>query len=209
MDLKNPVFIHGWAFSSKVFKSLQGIKPDLPAHGSSTKPYRGFDRLVEDLALSLPGSHDVIGWSLGGSVALLLALRFPFKVRRLFLIGTSPFFGRAWPERNIKAFKLRVRREGISAFRRTAYPKMFEDDLSEEEAMRMLDDYVDLDLRGVLPFLNKEVFILQGERDTVVPVREAYKLRSLIRGSKLIILPGGHFPAEDERSLLSSLLKIR
>ena len=208
MGLRNPLFIHGWAFSSKIFGSLKGIKVDLPAHSSDPEPYEGFDKMVGRLALSLPGEHDVIGWSIGGSVALMLALRFPKKVRRLFLIGTSPFFGGAWPERNLKAFRLKIRKEGISIFRRMAYPKPFEDSLSEEGAMRMLEDYIRLDLRGKLPLLRREVFILQGEGDLIVPVREAFKLHSLIKRSKLIILPGGHFPAEDERSLLSALLKI-
>lgn len=209
MGLSYPLFIHGWAFSSKVFDGLVGIKVDLPAHGSNTEPYRGLERLVEDVALSLPGRHDLVGWSLGGSIALMLALRFPSKVNRLFLIGTSPFFGGAWPERNIKAFKLKIRREGISAFRRMAYPHPFEDRMEEEEGMRMLEDYINLDLRDRLPYLRKEVFVIQGERDTVVPLGEALKLRNLIKGSKLIILPGDHFPAQDERGLLSTLLKVR
>ena len=207
MGLRSPLFIHGWAFSSKVFGSLEGIKVDLPAHGSSQKSYENLEKVVEDIALSLPGRHDVVGWSLGGSIALMLALRFPSKVRRLFLIGTSPFFLGAWPERNIKAFKLRIRKEGVQTFRRMAYPGDFEDHLGEG-AFRMLEDYVNLDLRSRLPFLKKEVFILHGQRDTVVPVREAFKLHNLIKESKLIILPGGHFPAEDERSLLSALLKV-
>jgi len=84
-----PVFIHGWAFSSKVFEGLRGIKPDLPAHGSNAKSYTSLRDVVTEIALSLPSRHDVVGWSLGGSIALLLALHFPSKVRRLFLIGTS------------------------------------------------------------------------------------------------------------------------
>ncbi len=180
---------------------------DLPAHGSNRDAYESLEKTVESLALSLPGKHDVVGWSLGGSIALMLALRFPSKVGRVFLIGTSPFFGGAWPEKNVKALRLKIRREGVEAFRRMAYPRPFRDHLGEE-AFRMLEDYVKLDLRGRLPFLKKEVVILHGQEDPVVPVREALKLHNLIKRSKLIILPGGHFPAEDERSLLSALLKI-
>ena len=181
---------------------------DLPAHGAGPGSYRDFDRLVEDIALSLPAGHDLVGWSLGGSVALMLALRFPQKVERLFLIGVSPFFGEAWPESNIKAFKLKIKREGVHSFRRMAYPGCFDDAVNEKAALRMLDDYIRLDLRPCLPYLKKETFIIQGEMDTIVPVREAIKLHSLIKRSKLIILPGGHFPARDEMGLLSTLLKV-
>ncbi|MDQ7082199.1 MAG: hypothetical protein Q9N34_03805 [Aquificota bacterium] len=72
----------------------------------------------------------------------------------------------------------------------------------------MLEDYIEMDLRDRASLLRKKTFILQGEEDRIVPPLEALKLHSLIKGSKLITLPGGHFPAEDERSLLSTLLKV-
>jgi len=191
-----------------VFGRCSGIRVDLPGHGQNTEPYRGLQDFVRSVAVSLPGKHDVVGWSLGGSLALMLALRFPSKVNRLFLIGTSPFFGGAWSERNIRAFRVKIRKEGVNSFRRMAYPKKFEDSLRKEDAFRILDDYINLDLRGLLPFLSKKAAIIQGEKDQIVPVREALKLHNLIKGSKLIILPGGHFPAEDETGLLSTLFKV-
>jgi len=208
MGLRRPVFIHGWAFSSKVFQDLSGVKVNLPAHGHDPEPYRGLESFVERLALSLPCKHDVVGWSLGGSIALMLGLRFPSKVSRIFLVGTSPFFGGAWPERNLRAFKLKIKKEGVQAFRRMAYPREFDDPMDEKEAMKILDDYINLDLRSRLPFLKKKVFIIHGENDPIVPPAEAFKLLNLVKGSKLIILPGGHFPAEDEKGLLSALLQI-
>jgi len=89
-----------------------------------------------------------------------------------------------------------------------AYPRRFEDRLYLPDALRMLEDYMRIDLRDRASLLRKETFILQGEEDRIVPPLEAFKLHSLIKGSKLITLPGGHFPAEDERSLLSTLLKV-
>lgn len=200
-----PLYIHGWGFSSKVFAGLPGIKPDLPAHGRNTNPYTCLDDVVRDIALSLPSRHDVVGWSLGGSLALLLALRFPSKVGRVILLGTSPYFGGAWSRANLRAFRSMVRKRGIGAFREIVAGG-FEDHVEEEEALRMLEDYINLDLRARIPFLDKEVVVVHGERDTVVPLREAFLLHNLLRRSKLIILPGGHFPSENERAVVSSLL---
>ena len=208
MLLLNPVFIHGWAFSSKIFGNLPGIKIDLPGHGKNEDRYESLLKTAQSIALSLPGKHDIIGWSLGGSLALLIASLFPSKVRRLFLIGTSPYFWGAWEEKNLRAFKLRIKREGVEVFRSMAYPRRFEDRLYLPDALRMLEDYMRMDLRDRASLLGKETFILQGEKDRIVPPLEAFKLHSLIKGSKLITLPGGHFPAEDERSLLSTLLKV-
>ncbi len=204
--MKLPLFIHGWAFSSKVFFPFTGIKPDLPAHGGSNEIYTDLDKTVAKLALTIPDKRDVVGWSLGGSLAILLAFKFPEKVKRLFLIGTSPFFGKAWPEENLRAFKIMIRKKGVSAFRSMVIPN-FKDRIEEKYAMKMLEDYINLDLRDIIPVVKKEVFILQGEKDPIVPVKEAFILHSLFKRSKLIILPGGHFPAEDERAVISSLLK--
>jgi pimeloyl-[acyl-carrier protein] methyl ester esterase len=208
MGLKAPLFIHGWAFSSRIFGKIGGIKPDLPAHGGSKEPYRSLEETARSIALSLPAKHDVVGWSLGGTIALLIALLFPQKVERLFLVGTSPFFRIAWSEKNLRAFKLRIRREGVRSFRRMAYPSDFRDGLEEEVALRILEDYINTDLRDRITSIKKRTYILQGEKDPIVPVEEAFKLKTLIKGSKLIILPGGHFPAEDETGLLSTLLKV-
>jgi len=200
-----PLYIHGWGFSSKVFAGLPGIKPDLPAHGRNTEPYTCLEEVVRNIALSLPSRHDVVGWSLGGSLALLLALRFPSKVGRLILLGTSPYFAGAWSRANLRAFKGMVRKRGINAFREMV-AEDFEDRIEEEGALRMLEDYLHLDLRAQIPFLDKEVVVIHGERDPVVPLREAFLLHNLLRRSKLIILPGGHFPSENEKAVVSSLL---
>ncbi|MDQ7082198.1 MAG: alpha/beta fold hydrolase [Aquificota bacterium] len=130
MPLLNPVFIHGWAFSSKVFGKLPGIKVELPGHGKNEGRYESLLRTAQDIALSLPGIHDLIGWSLGGSIALLIASLFPDKVRRLFLIGTSPTSEERGKKRTLRAFKLRVKREGVEVFRSMAYHHRFEDRLS-------------------------------------------------------------------------------
>ncbi len=203
------MFIHGWSFSSKVFKGFRGIKVNLPGHGGNRNPYRGFRVMVEDLALSLPSRHDLVGWSLGGSVALILALLFPSKVRRLFLIGATPYFRGAWREANIRAFRLMIKREGIGAFRRLALGSPFEDRVDTETALRMIDDYIDLDLRPLVPHVGVETYVIHGTYDKVVPVKEAFKLRSLLRRCKLITLPGGHLPISDERIFVSQVFKVR
>ncbi len=206
--LKNPVYIHGWAFSSKVFKNFRGIKIDLPSHGKNKRRYESFYKTVEEIALSLPSKHDIVGWSLGGSVAILLAHMFPQKVNRLILIGTSPFFKLAWNESNLRAFRMLIKRKGLKAFRDMVI-KGFEDYADVEGCMKMLDDYINLDLRDMVPLIDKEIFIVQGVTDNIVPVKEAYKLYNLSRRAKLIILEGNHLPVRDEGSLISSLFKVR
>ncbi|GAB6065663.1 alpha/beta hydrolase [Aquifex pyrophilus] len=204
--LKNPLFIHGWGFSSKVFRNFRGIKYDLPAHGSNRKPYRGFGEILKELASLTWKGHDVIGWSLGGSVALLFAYFYPHKVNRLILIGTTPFFGGAWEEKNIRAMKVNIRRKGISFFRKLAYGE-FEDFFDYDEGFKLLEDYVNLNLYPILRFIDKEVFIIQGTEDKIVPPSEAYRLYKSLKNAKLIFFKGGHFPVGNEADIELSLLK--
>ena len=90
--------IHGWAANGRIFDGLRPLlpetwrvhTPDLPGHGNA--PSDGtFDIIAaaDALAAEMPDNSDVAGWSLGGLVALHLAIRYPHKVRRLCL--TSSF----------------------------------------------------------------------------------------------------------------------
>lgn len=204
--LQNPVFIHGWAFSSKVFENFRGIKYDLPGHGKNRKPFKDFEEVLKELAQLTYKKHDVVGWSLGGSVALLFALRFPEKVNRLILIGTTPHFGGAWEEKNIKAMKLLIKKKGIRVFRELAFGE-FEDFFDEESGFELLDRYVKMNLLPLIPRIDKETYIIHGSEDKIVPPSEAYKLYRALRRAKLIILGGGHFPVRNEEELKATILK--
>ena len=209
MALVNPLYIHGWGFSSKVFRDFPGLKPDLPGHGTNTSPYRGLDEVVRDLADHIKDSSDIVGWSMGASLALLLALKYPEKVRRIFLIGGTPCFRRAWKESNLRAFRMMIRKKGISAFRELAGLGNFSDTVQMETIMRMLDDYINLDLSGKIGSVSNEVFIIHGEEDRVVPPAEALKLRDELPDGNVIILKGGHFPVKNERDLIQAVFQVR
>jgi len=204
--LKNPIFIHGWAFSSKVFKDFRGIKYDLPDHGRNKNPYESIEKIVEDLRKITFAKHDLVGWSLGGSLALLFAYKYPERVNRLFLIGTTPYFKVAWNEKNVRAMKLLIKKKGIKAFRELAYGD-FEDFFEENRGMKLLDDYVNLNLYPILPYIKKEVFLIHGTEDKIVPPSEAYKLHKRLKCSKLILLGGGHFPVKNEEHLRKAVFK--
>lgn len=204
--LKNPIFIHGWAFSSRIFDKFSGVKYDLPGHGGNRNNYSGIDRILHEIFSLTSTKHDIVGWSLGGSLALLFAYKFPYKVNRIFLIGTTPFFKGAWEEKNVRAMKLLIKKGGIKAFRKLAYGD-FEDFFEEKNGMKLLEDYINLNLYPILSCIRQEVYILHGVEDKIVPPKEAFRLHKFLRCSKLILLGGGHFPIRDEEHFKSSVLK--
>lgn len=88
-----------WApFVSDLSGAWRVVAPDLPGHGDTDAPedaerYR-MERCVDDLALLLDSLHAdqavVLGYSMGGRVALHFATTFPERVRALVLESASP-----------------------------------------------------------------------------------------------------------------------
>ena len=108
MKVRDMVFLHGWGFSAAVWNELaawlaprfRAHVPDLPGYGAmpACSPYT-LNAVADAVARTAPRRCHVVGWSLGGEVALAWARRAPRQVQRLALIGTTPCFARrpGWP----------------------------------------------------------------------------------------------------------------
>ncbi|WP_270255061.1 alpha/beta fold hydrolase [Kocuria marina] len=99
------VFLHGLFGRGKNFTNIaKGLRPefrsllvDLPNHGDSawTDEF-GYADMADTVAAELresfaaDGPVDVVGHSMGGKVAMILALRHPELVRRLVVVDISP-----------------------------------------------------------------------------------------------------------------------
>jgi 2-succinyl-6-hydroxy-2,4-cyclohexadiene-1-carboxylate synthase len=69
----------------------RAIAPDIRGHGSAaTRRPVTIDAVTGDLAAIDHGRFALAGYSMGGRIALHLALRIPERVERLILIGASP-----------------------------------------------------------------------------------------------------------------------
>lgn len=140
------IFIHGWCFSSSVWKyqlddlsiSFRVIAIDLPGHGASAADPNGFtletaSSAVAHLCSSL-GLRDVIlcGWSLGGLVALKTVSLIRSRISALFLVATTPKFTQSddWrhglTEKNVTGLGVsykRSPRKAIDNFVSQMFPK--------------------------------------------------------------------------------------
>lgn len=97
------VLLHGWAMHSGIWGSVRDQLAqrfrlhlvDLPGHGLSSACEPGtLDHLAEIVNEILPGRCMIGGWSLGGQIAIELALRQPEHVQGLVLISTTPCFAK-------------------------------------------------------------------------------------------------------------------
>jgi pimeloyl-[acyl-carrier protein] methyl ester esterase len=109
MPSSKPVLalVHGWGMNARVFDGLLDMLAtgfevralDLPGHGGRDNvPDNTLPGWADDLARQLPDGATLLGWSLGGQVAMRAALDHPHKVARLVLLASTPKFvaAEAW-----------------------------------------------------------------------------------------------------------------
>jgi len=101
--MKPLFFLHGWAQSQRIWFQQRQAFPDahflnLPGHGGAANI--DADAWVEHIHQQLPDEPCVlVGWSLGGMLALDIATRFPQSIAALVLVSTTPCFRQQtdWP----------------------------------------------------------------------------------------------------------------
>ncbi|MBK4775763.1 pimeloyl-[acyl-carrier protein] methyl ester esterase [Candidatus Pantoea edessiphila] len=104
----NLVFLHGWAINSKIWNTIIPLFEkefllhliDLPGYGCNpTFNFLTLNDLAKQLIPFLPDQSVVIGWSLGGLIAMQLALIKPKKLRGIITVSSSPKFisTKSWP----------------------------------------------------------------------------------------------------------------
>jgi len=207
------------------------IIPDLPGHGESDKPVsaqytpRNYARTVRKLMDALGVDRAiVIGNSLGGRVALELAVRSPDRVRALGLLAPAVpgfrvryimGFTRIIPtEVGAVPFPLRERWMKAAVRRLLGDPSKLPDEAyqaSAEEFIRIyrspqarmafFDSIRHLLTEAPKPFwarmrhVRVPVQIVWGTADRLVPVRLAPKLAGELPSAELLVLPRvGHVP---------------
>lgn len=100
-DAPTMLLLHGFTGSGRNWEELasklrgwQIVAPDLPGHGGTEAPAGAMPVVAKDLASLLDAlSIDqalVIGYSMGGRLALHLAVEAPERVRGLVVIGATP-----------------------------------------------------------------------------------------------------------------------
>ncbi|SHI45682.1 carboxylesterase BioH (pimeloyl-CoA synthesis) [Malonomonas rubra DSM 5091] len=227
------VLLHGWSMSSVVFSEVAPLLagnyavfcPDLPGHGYSEPCGQySLEGIAEDIAdwaqqLALP-SFALLGWSLGGQVALQLALESPLLLEKLLLVATTPCFCRTdgWlhglPKTQVKAlsrnidrcyektmgdfFQLQFTGEELDRrrYREIIGFAVRPGKLPEKkQAKTLLDVLSQADLRAQLQQVQLPVHILHGELDQIVPVGAGEFLADTLQEAQLQRMSGvGHAP---------------
>lgn len=230
MQSTKPVLalLHGWGMSARVFDSLSELLAadftlhalDLPGHGG--RPALSHNTLhtwADDLAQQLPDNAIVLGWSLGGLVAMRTALDHPGKIARLILLASTPRFVSAadWapgmtaadlqafgtalladPRATLLRF-LSLQTRGMAGQKtllQSLRQSLLAAPLADPDALAAgLTLLRDTDLRAELPRLHQSTLVLHGALDTLTPPAAGAWLAGTLPAARHVELPrAAHAP---------------
>jgi len=223
------VLLHGWGLHSIVWDDVMPALLhhfrvtviDLPGMGQSPLPNQDYtlDFLVDQVREVMPAHCHLVGWSLGGLVAIRLAQRFPQQILSLVTVACSPCFV--------------VRDDWLAAMRAEILQKFAElyeednegtlirflalnakgSDTQQQDVAKLRDILYfcglpapralreglvilrDADLRDALAELKQPVLMLFGEHDHIVPAAALEAVRDLAPHVEVALMQGvSHVP---------------
>jgi len=222
------VLLHGWGTHAGIWSELtERLSPhfrlslvDLPGCGASAdcEPY-SLERVASLLAQEMPEHCGVVGWSLGGQIALAWARMAPGQVERIALIATTPCFAQRadWPHavsrEMLQDFKQALAADAPGTLRRFFSLQALGDERTREAAARLrlclkhnalptaaalaggLEVLLEADQRGDLAAIHQPVLVLHGDQDRVAPPAAGSHLAHSLPDAELVVIPGAaHVP---------------
>jgi pimeloyl-ACP methyl ester carboxylesterase len=196
------VLVHGLAGSSRWWREvelrLEGLELD-----AVDLPRRGLDELEAWLAERLEPGAALVGHSLGGLLAARVAARRPELVRRLVLIAPAGI-----PARGHLAHTLPLA-HAVARLRPRFAPVLVRDALraGPRGLYAGARAAVSTDLRDELGTVSAPTLLVWGERDRLVPVRNAEAWAEALPDARVELVPrAGHVPMVERPEELSRLL---
>jgi pimeloyl-[acyl-carrier protein] methyl ester esterase len=198
----NLVLLHGWGMSSSIWGGFQErlqqrfrvTSIDLPGHGQSQSDSAWCaEDVVEQLLKQLPDKFSVLGWSLGGMLALKLTSCSQERVEKLIMMASSAKFVQAenWKAAQTKAvmqqFSEQLEQDAAMTIKRFASLQAQGTEASEKITRQLrailaqapkpsllglksgLSVLETLDLRDKLSDIKTPILMLLGEHDQLVP----------------------------------------
>lgn len=234
-SLPTLLFIHGagqstatWKYQKNVFGKMPGfnfIAPDLPGRGGSggqgyRSVYEYKDFVFEFIEAMELGELIIVGHSMGGGVAMLIAIEHPELLRACILVATGAKLSVA--EQSLLAAK-----NNYEAFCEISPTRMYAenspDELKEEFKKGLLNtkaevcywDLVACNEFNIMDDVNKiqtPTLIISADKDILTPQKYGEYLHQKIYGSDFhVISDSGHFPMQEHpyefNTVLSNFLK--
>lgn len=207
--MKNLILLHGALGSKSQFESLSARlsqsfavhRLNFPGHGGEAPDdfsIAGFSKSVlKFMDENQIDSAFVFGYSLGGYVALHLAVENPARIAGVFTLATKLEWSPLIAERETRMLDPKKMLEKVPAFAEELRRRHSPGDwvsLTEQtaELMRNLGDSPAIDFSKVQCKVRYGV----GDRDAMVSIGETHNAFLLTAGSSLVVFPGTFHPIE-------------
>jgi len=223
------LILHGWGSGKGAWKDVQDslakefrvIMFDFPGFGKSDLLPEAwsvsdfvdfFDSLLKEL--NIPDGFYLASQSFGCRVAIKFAVKYPGRIKRLFLIDAAGIrHKKATLTKILHVFSIVLNKfswvPGYKLFRRAFY-KLFLNQTNYLDAQgTKKETYLKViaeDLTGFLDQIKVKTYILWGERDDITPLEDAYLMHNKIKDSELRILSWGHIPYKENPQLLAKTI---
>jgi pimeloyl-[acyl-carrier protein] methyl ester esterase len=228
--VKRPLFfISGWGATEKVWDPLlKDLGNDFPPFRISWHECLKNGNLLEKSVKMSSHAVVLVGWSLGGLIALQTAVSMPQKVSGLCLISATSRMVEddnyaGVPEKALKAMVLKFKRKPgvvIEDFSENCFHPQSDQalrnlfgDMAEsfthQSMTQGLGFLKETDLRSSLPEIEVPTLILHGENDRIIPTGQAHFLGNRVPNSSLAILEdAGHALPLTHPSWLAGQIKV-
>jgi pimeloyl-[acyl-carrier protein] methyl ester esterase len=238
------VLLHGWGLNVRVWDGLvdelsdrfRMIAVDLPGHGRSpVSSGRGTPAeqawLIHQTLSSISNRYSLLGWSLGGQIALDLAAAMPWQIEKLVLVATTPRFvsGPDWPygmaeaavtrlatqlrldyKQTVSDFlELQVRgsSEGASVLDQLR-KAVFSHGQARPEALQAgLNTLATSDLRATLSHVHVPTLVIAGQNDRITAPAASRALAEALSNARYVEMRrAAHTPFLSHRSEFATLV---
>jgi len=210
--MNNILILHGWGSRAENWSRVkellenQGYKvfvPDLPGFGENSPLSRAWaiDDYVEWVSEFCEKNNlsqfFLLGHSFGGAVAVKFSLKYPEKVKKMFLVASSGIRRKTIKKEILKKIANFLKFFSFLPFyssirkifykiviQKSDYP--YTEGIMKETYLKIINE----DISSCFSEVSVPTIIIWGDKDDVLPVENAYFINQKIKNSDLVIIPG-------------------
>lgn len=220
------LILHGWGSCAKNWSRVkdilenQGLKvyvPDLPGFGENPAPSQPWtiddyvDWVRNFCEKNNLSQFFLLGHSFGGSVAIKFSLKYPEKIKKMFLVASAGIRRKTIKKEIFKKIANFLKKFSFlplySLLRKIFYKViirksdyLYTQDTMKETYLRVINE----DLSNHLSQISVKTIIIWGQKDKTTPLKDAYLMKEKIPGANLEIIPNiKHNPQTEAPEILA------